>query len=593
MQKQLFRKSINILTGVLMLISQFSNLLYVNNVPMAHATWDWQKTTIQKWDTCSDTDGCVCSITGHVDYNIDNTKTCNIGIFDTKFYWVLAWDATTAGSGWISWFRNPTTQNLFADNNGTGNPYFKYLTWVYSSIYTISPTATNVFNLIFLNTEYVSSNYYSSRNIYIIPLQSIEWIDLFTGLQYVDLVKTNLQKVNWIQYLENLTGLVLPETYNKCKTTELSNCTTGAVQGSWVVYFTWEYTSSNPNNDVNIDFNDGRYHIKSVSGGTTLSINKWCGTSETNNSFLASDGNTYSYDMFETSTVATGATISNGTNILNLTCDNGVIVENGTGVVCADGYNLVNGACSASTKSADCSAKPDNTLRNTSSTYTQTLVGWSRVPTTYPSTHSDTPWTCTYKCDTNFTRSGDTQSCLAKTQSQDCTWLPDNASWNTYTSIIQTWSGTTSKFEPSNVWEHWITADSTKCLFTCNTNYTRSGEAQSCLADKQIQSCSTLPANAQRNNGTGQNIVQTWNGTDWYPNLTATFSGTLVDNACVFKCNDKYTWNENTQACEADVRLAQPCIGKIANSVWNGSWYVDQTWNGTARYPSLTWTYYM
>jgi hypothetical protein len=123
-----------------------------------------------------------------------------------------------------------------------------------------------------------------------------------------------------------------------------------------------------------------------------------------------------------------------------------------------------------------CVSLPANTVVNTASSISATCTyavgslcsSWS--PTlTYAYNASGSTTECYYTCDTNYTRTG--SSCVANTQSVSCTSKPANTDWNTGSSIIQTWNG--SSRAPSNTSTYNTSASSTECYYKCRTGYTR------------------------------------------------------------------------------------------------------------------------
>lgn len=128
---------------------------------------------------------------------------------------------------------------------------------------------------------------------------------------------------------------------------------------------------------------------------------------------------------------------------------------------------------------------------------------------------------CTFDCDTNYTWSGGTSSCMANSQSMSCIGLPSNGVWNTVSSIIQTWNG--SSWIPSTTGIYNTSASTTNCNYTCNAGFHTENAGVSCVSSTQ---------NCAITNGVGS---QTWN------------TGTSAWNSCtVVSCNTGFTVSGNS-----------------------------------------------
>jgi hypothetical protein len=127
--------------------------------------------------------------------------------------------------------------------------------------------------------------------------------------------------------------------------------------------------------------------------------------------------------------------------------------------------------------------------------------------------------------------------CESTAHIASCTGLPvANASWNSVSSITQTWNG--DEWTPSAVGSYYVTLSDTECRFRCNENYTYSGGNNTCIANTQTVLCTGLPSNASWN--TSSDITQTWNGSIWIPTTTGSFDLTASSSECRFKCNTNY-----------------------------------------------------
>lgn len=237
----------------------------------------------------------------------------------------------------------------------------------------------------------------------------------------------------------------------------------------------------------------------------------------------------------------------------------------------------------------DCQELPDKAKWNTDSgirnedgdpAITQTWNGSEWVPATTASYNEETSATeCRFKCVENYEWDG--SACVNAKRSAECTGLPENAEWNTVSSITQTWND--EDWVPSTAGNYDTNPSSAECRFKCNPNY--SWKNSKCVADTRTANCAGLPENADWN--TVSTITQTWNGTDWVPATAGTYDTNPSSAECRFKCDQNYEWNSSTLKCVAATRESA-CSSKPANSVWNdggASGTFTQTWNGSAWIP--------
>ena len=249
---------------------------------------------------------------------------------------------------------------------------------------------------------------------------------------------------------------------------------------------------------------------------------------------------------------------------------------------CAENYNWNGSQCVAATREADCSGLPSGAAWNTASSITQTWSGSEWLPSEtgiYNNEASSNE--CRFKCLANYTWNG--SECAADTKTENCTGLPDNALWNTASSITQTWGG--SAWLPSANGTFNETASSSECRFICKTNYTWNGVA--CAPDeKNAVACSGKPANAVWN--TVSSITQTWSGDEWLPSNSATYNETSSTSECRFKCAQNYNWTNSE--CIAATQNTN-CSGLPENARWNTATSITQTWNGSEWSPSATGVY--
>ncbi|HOW50437.1 MAG TPA: lectin-like protein [bacterium] len=171
---------------------------------------------------------------------------------------------------------------------------------------------------------------------------------------------------------------------------------------------------------------------------------------------------TWDGDSWEPSTVATHNTVASTTECR---------------FACNFNYNWSSPNCAPATQSATCPAKPAGTIWNDggkNGTYTQTWDGSAFMPvltTQFNATAGD----CNFTCPTNYTWNTGTSTCDAATQSQACTGKDANSTYNTATTITQTWNG--SAWTPSEVATHNDAPSTTECRYTCNSGYPWDGAA--------------------------------------------------------------------------------------------------------------------
>ena len=248
---------------------------------------------------------------------------------------------------------------------------------------------------------------------------------------------------------------------------------------------------------------------------------------------------------------------------------------------CAENYEWNNSRCAAGTREANCTGLPENAQWNSATNISQTWNGNAWIPSntgSYNTSASDSE--CRFKCNEHYTWDGNI--CAADTQPATCTGLPENASWNSVSSITQTWDG--NGWSPSTVATYSTTPSNTKCRFICNQNYSWNGSE--CVADTKTATCQNLPQNAVWNSVS--NITQTWNGTEWIPSNVGSFNTEASSTECRFKCEENYNWN-NSQCVAATVE--NDCTGLPDNAIWNTVSSITQTWNGSAWTPATNGTY--
>ena len=177
----------------------------------------------------------------------------------------------------------------------------------------------------------------------------------------------------------------------------------------------------------------------------------------------------------------------------------------------------------------------------------------------------------------------DTGETVGETRVADCTGLPENASWNTVSAIVQTWNG--EKWVPSSVASFNLEGSEDECRFKCDTNYGWNGSV--CSADVKNAYCDAKPDNSVWNDG-GRNgtFAQTWDGTSWTPaSHAAVYSKSAVE--CGFVCAAGYIWDGS--ACEVAPTQTVECTGlPLVGAEWNTASTITQTWDGEKWIPEST-----
>jgi hypothetical protein len=136
---------------------------------------------------------------------------------------------------------------------------------------------------------------------------------------------------------------------------------------------------------------------------------------------------------------------------------------------CNADYHWDISSCVSNTRTNQtCTGLPANAEWNTVSNITQTWNGSTWIPST-AATYNETASTidCRYKCNTDYHLEG--VSCVSNTRTQSCTGLPANASWNTVSSITQTWNG--SSWTPLTAGTYNTTGSATECRYQCSANF--------------------------------------------------------------------------------------------------------------------------
>lgn len=180
-------------------------------------------------------------------------------------------------------------------------------------------------------------------------------------------------------------------------------------------------------------------------------------------------------------------------------------------------------------------------------------------------------------CSLNYTFNG--TFCLADTRSdQPCTGLPANASWNTASSIVQTWNG--SSWQPDTAGVHNQNPSTTECRFACVTDHHWDGAA--CISNTRTFTCADKPANSAWN--TVASYEQAWNGSVWTPSdSVTTYSLTGSTTSCRYKCAVGSAWTGS--AC-----VSSSCGTNFPNTFgglcWSEPTGLPKTWANAATHCS-------
>ena len=313
--------------------------------------------------------------------------------------------------------------------------------------------------------------------------------------------------------------------------------------------------------------------------------------------------------------------IANATGICTITED-----ETDFDCECKPNYtwNSQTKTCDADSKHNYCYDLPAYAKWNTVSSITQVWNGETWVPDNkgvYDTTPSTTE--CHFVCDENYEWNG--TSCYAATKTENCTDLPENASWNTVSQITQTWNG--YSWTPDTKGYYNPTPSTTQCRFKCKDkhfyhddkcvtpctegicnipnstglcnalswdkynceceeNYTWNDSTLTCDANSKTTKCIGLPSNAAWN--IVASITQVWNGTEWLPTNESSYSETSSTTECRYKCKTNYSWENSV--CTPNSRVTD-CTGLPENANWNNGLTVTQTWNDPVWTPSANGSY--
>lgn len=175
-------------------------------------------------------------------------------------------------------------------------------------------------------------------------------------------------------------------------------------------------------------------------------------------------------------------------------------------------------------------------------------------------------------CKDNYSGS----ECLPDNRTRECIGLPENAEWNEFSEIEQTWNG--EDWVPPTTGSYNENSNERECRFKCKENYT--WNASKCLADSRRVNCENLPDGAVWNTATS--MEQTWNGSEWIPSAEGKYNPVVSETECRFICDVNYTWNG--KKCLADTRSAD-CTDLPDHAEWNFATSITQTWDGSSWQP--------
>lgn len=257
------------------------------------------------------------------------------------------------------------------------------------------------------------------------------------------------------------------------------------------------------------------------------------------------------------------------------------------GFKCATGFYWKEDYCEvAPTQEATCTGLPEYAEWNTVSTITQTWDGDDWEPTSagsYSETASSTE--CRFQCIENYNWNSSTKACEGAKKKSDCTGLPENAQWNTASSITQQWNG--EEWEPDTTGIYNEKASTTECRYKCKTNYNWNSSTSTCNAATQQANCSSKPANTVWNdNGANGKFTQTWNGSKWDPSsYTSTYNET--PGTCRFKCDTNYRWNGSkciNPYVQCSSNSGEPCTDFSSGLMWSKTASSTMNWYDAVSY---------
>lgn len=198
---------------------------------------------------------------------------------------------------------------------------------------------------------------------------------------------------------------------------------------------------------------------------------------------------------------------------------------------CKTNYTWDGSKCEANTRTASCTDIPANASWNSVSAIIQTWNGEDWTPSntsTYNTTSSTSE--CRYKCADSYHTENGGASCISNTKTASCTGLITNATWNSVSSITQTWNGST--WVPTTTGTYNEESSSSECRYKCdNTHYWYNSQ---CTSPCDYEPCDEVA-----------NSTAVCNATSWR------------DYSC--ECDNRYYWSY--PQCKQQKALGNICTG--------------------------------
>ena len=301
----------------------------------------------------------------------------------------------------------------------------------------------------------------------------------------------------------------------------------------------------------------------------------------------------------------------------NETCDEGLLCDTENNICVEDPENPVQ----------DSDTSSEQTNDNVDTAYEQNDDKTDTLPENDNDSADDGD-----TIDPDTTDSGETDG---ETRVQDCTGLPENAEWNTVSSITQRWDG--EKWVPSAVASFNFEGSENECRFKCVSGYTWDGSqcvqssdpcnpnpcinmpnsqetciiidstsyvckcdsgyewnGTSCVVMTREIDCTPKPENAVWN--TVSRITQTYDSSSssWTPSTTSSYNETGSTSECRFKCaSAEYTWNGITCASNGSSTLPEcnassgtPCRDSSSGLIWSARASSTYKWQNAVNYCS-------
>ena len=200
--------------------------------------------------------------------------------------------------------------------------------------------------------------------------------------------------------------------------------------------------------------------------------------------------------------------------------------------------------CSQQSRAVSCSDLPLNASWNSASQILQYYDGSLWAPSNVGS-YSETPSTteCRFQCISGYVWNG--SACINERQ-QACSGLPSNASWNTASSIHQTWNG--SVWLPSDEGVYNATPSTTECRFICNSGYVWDANTETCVdVDECAEETYDCPDYSICVNGVGNYTCDCISG----------YELDILTQSCVPVCGDG-RWMSNEE-CDSELDFTKNC----------------------------------